>query len=174
MWVLVIATVGLFGFALLGGESEAPLELVARQAQSPDNGEPEGLAPDISGSDINGQLFDLASYRGEKPVILDFWASWCPNCRRDMPNLNALYEKYADQIEVVAVNLRESGDVASDYINSNGYTFTTLLDPNGAIAQQYDVRYTNYHVLIDKSGQIVNTFAGDIAERHFEQLLQDS
>lgn len=169
--LVVVLVVTLFSVAIFGGGDQNSFESVTQQSRSPDNVEPIGPAPNFARTDIRGESFDLNDFVGEKPVILDFWASWCPNCRRDMPNLSVLYEKYKDQVEVVAINLRESSDVAIDFIDSKGYNFTTILDPDGAIAILYQVRFTNYHVLIDKNGDIVNTFSGDISERHFEQLI---
>src|SRR3989344_9646414 len=62
------------------------------------------LAPDFTLQRLGGGTITLAEFRGVKPVVLDFWASWCPNCQRDMPKLNEMYEKYKDDIEVIGIN----------------------------------------------------------------------
>ena len=171
--VLIVLMLGLFYIGVTGGPGN-DIDSLSNQANTPDNGEPQGDAPNFTGTTIDGGTIELASYRGEKAVVLDFWASWCPNCRRSMPKINELYTQYRDQVEVIGVNLRESSDVATDFMRDNGFEFTSVLDSDGSIAQQFGVTYTNYHVLIDKNGQIVNTFAGDIADRHFEQLVEQS
>ena len=56
-------------------------------------------APDFTLQKLGGGTISLSEFRGKKPVVVDFWASWCPNCRRDMPNLNRFYEKYKDKVE---------------------------------------------------------------------------
>ena len=134
------------------------------------NGE-GGLAPNFVLNLLGGGKVALADYRGEKPVVIDFWASWCPNCRRDMPVLNKLYEKYKDQIEVIGVNLQERESTVEKYITAAGITFPIALDPSGKTAGAYGIRYTNSHVLINKEGQIVKVVPGDISEADILLLL---
>jgi len=128
-------------------------------------------APDFSLQQLNGETITLAQYRGQKPVILDFWASWCPNCRRDMPRLNRWYEKYKDQVEVIGINLQENPSVVERYVSSTGISFPIALDPRGSASRAYGVRYTNFHVLIDKDGNTVRMVPGDIREADILSLI---
>jgi len=132
------------------------------------------IAPDFTLQKLGGGSVTLSDYRGKKPVVLDFWASWCPNCRRDMPKLSRMYDKYKDQVEVIGVNLRESNSTAQNYISSAGISFPIVMDPNGATSNAYGNRYTNTHVLIDKNGNIVRTVPGDIRETDIEWLISQS
>jgi len=129
------------------------------------------LAPDFSLERLDGGTITLAEYRGRKAVVLDFWATWCPNCQRSMPKLNTFYEKYKDEIEVIGVNLREKTSLIEKTIEKWGVTFPIALDSNGSVAQAYGVRYTNFHVLIDKEGNIVKAIPGDISEADIKLLL---
>ncbi len=126
-------------------------------------------APDFSLQSLNGTAIRLAAYRGKKPVILDFWASWCPNCQRDMPKLNALYEKYKDRVEVIGVDLQEDRETVSNFISSLGIAYPIVID-HGDVANLYAVRYTNTHVLITKDGAIFTIIPGDISEDAFQNL----
>jgi len=129
------------------------------------------FAPNFNLKNLDGQNVTLAQYRDQKPVILDFWASWCPNCRRDMPRLNSWYQKYQNQVEIIGVNLQENESTVRDFISRQGINFPIVLDPAGHASQSYGVRYTNYHVLIDKSGQLVKTVPGDLGEDDLISLL---
>ena len=128
------------------------------------------LAPDFTLDRFGGGVISLVDYRGVKPVVLDFWASWCHNCERDMPKLSKMYDKYKDQVEVIGVNLREKNNAIEKFVNKHDINFPIALDP-GTVARQYNIRYTNHHVLIDKEGKMVKVVPGDLSERDFKSLF---
>lgn len=130
------------------------------------------FAPDFSLPKLGGGTITLSDYRGKKPVILDFWASWCPNCRRDMPKLNDFYQTYKDRVEVIGVNLGESESDARDFIASKNISFPIVLDSYGEAARLYQMNYTNVHVLVDKNGNLVRVVPGDISESDVLYLIQ--
>lgn len=170
--IAALAGVGLLALGRSGGgietvhqSQQASVGAVARNFT---NAEP---APDFSLQKLGGGTISLADYRDKKPVVLDFWASWCPNCRRDMPNLNRFYEKYKDQVEVIGVNLQENQGTVSSFIASRGISFPIALDPYGQASGAYGVKYTNYHVLIDKNGSVVRAIPGDIRESDIASLI---
>lgn len=159
--VLVILIVGI-SFLSKGERSPNTTATSAESTQ---------VAPHFSLQDLNGNTVTLADYKGVKPVVLDFWATWCPNCQRDMPRLNGYYEKYNDQVEVIGVNLQENKSLVEKFVQQKGLTFPIVLDPTGLASRSYSVRYTNYHVLIDKDGNIVKTIPGDISESDIQSLI---
>lgn len=130
------------------------------------------VAPDFSLQKLGGGTITLSEFRGKKPVIVDFWASWCPNCRRDMPNLNSFYEKYKDKVEVIGVNLREGEGAVKAFISSRGIAFPIALDPYGRAANDFGIQYTNTHFLIDIDGNLVRTVPGDIRESDIVGLIE--
>ncbi|MBI2607860.1 MAG: TlpA family protein disulfide reductase [Candidatus Doudnabacteria bacterium] len=132
-----------------------------------------GLA-DFTLTSLDGADIALAGYRGQKPVILDFWATWCPNCRRDMPVLNRLYQKYKEDVEVIAVNLRENERTVRRFVEEEGFTFPVVLDPRGKVSREFGIQYTNTHVFINKNGRILKVLPGDIAESDFLSLINES
>ena len=78
--------------------TQPPASIVRKEPVKP-------LAPDFTLKDLNNGTITLSSYQGDKPVVLDFFATWCPNCQRDMPILSSLYDKYKDEVEVIGVNM---------------------------------------------------------------------
>ena len=161
--VIVIGLLAYFGFS---GQQAAPSASLPGTATSGD------LAPDFSLQGLDGEMITLADYRGDKPVVLDFWASWCPNCRRDMPKLNRFYEEYDGDVEVIGVNLQENERTARKYIESAGITFPIVLDSDRQVSGAYGIRSTNTHVLINKKGEVVRVIPGDIKKADIESLLQ--
>jgi len=130
-------------------------------------------APDFSLQKLDGSTITLSQFQGQKPVILDFFATWCPNCQRDMPKLSKWYEeKYKDQVEVIGINLRESSGTVENFVESRGISFPIALDPRSQVANAYGIRYTNTHILIDKEGNIVREIPGDIRESDIQSLVE--
>ena len=129
------------------------------------------LAPDFTLSRLDGGEMTLSSYRDVKPVIIDFFTTWCHNCRRDMPKEQKLYDKYGDDVEVIAVNLGEKERVVKRYVKNGGFTFPVVLDKDASAQNAYKIRFTNTHVLITKSGTIQEVVFGDLLEKHFKSLL---
>ncbi|QKY71608.1 TlpA family protein disulfide reductase [Lentibacillus sp. CBA3610] len=99
------------------------------------------VAPDFEVETLSGDTFRLSDLRGRK-VIMNFWASWCGPCKEEMPEMQAFYEDYGDQVEVVAVNLTGNDSSIEDvreYIDQNGYTYPVPLDKDSEIQDQYSI-----------------------------------
>lgn len=120
--------------------------------------------PDFSLEKLGGGQVTLSDYRGQKPVILDFFASWCPNCQRSMPRLSGWYDQYKDDVEVIGVNLREDTTTVESFVSRYGISFPIAMDPDSIAASSYGVQYTNYHVLINRDGSLHDLVIGDISE----------
>lgn len=133
----------------------------------------EIMATDFTLPRYGGGEITLSSYRGEKPVILDFWTTWCHNCRRDMPVQNKLYEQYKSDVEVIAINMNEKRSVVDAYIEKNNFSLPFVYDDD-TVVNDYFVQLTNTHVLINKDGTIYDIFPGDIDEKHFQALIKNN
>lgn len=133
---------------------------------------PQGQAPEFSASTFSGEQIELAKLYEDRPVILDFWATWCPNCQRDMPVLSRLQEKYKDEVTVLGVNLREGSQDVEDFHRERNLSFDSVLDESGSISSQYGIAYTNTHVLINTNGEIIDVVTGDIGEGSFISLIE--
>ncbi len=124
-------------------------------------------APDFVLSKMNGDEIALSSLRGQK-VFLNFWASWCPPCQAEMPDIQKLY-KEDNNIAILAVNIREKNKTVINYMFSNNYTFPVAMDKNGQIASEYLVRGIPTTYILDEDGIIMNKASGALS---YEQMLE--
>ena len=118
-------------------------------------------APDFTLKDINGKNITLSSFRG-KVVLLNFWATWCPPCRAEMPALNRLYRETKQRgLEIIAVSTDRSLDHVKDFTAKNKVDFIMLFDENRTAAKQYRVFSMPTTFLIDRNGMVVEKFYGE-------------
>lgn len=121
------------------------------------------LAPDFMVTLLDGRTLALADLRG-RPLILNFWATWCVPCRREMPLIETLYAAQAgDGLTVLAVNYGEGPDVVAGFVTEGGYTFPIALDPNLALARTYLVHGMPTTYFIDREGIIRQVHIGEMA-----------
>lgn len=142
-------------------EAFAGLEAAAAGDQvSNETAAKKGLtAPGFKLSSLDNQPYQVGGKR-DKPLLINFWASWCGPCKEEAPDLVHLYEKYKGQIDLYAVNITR-GDSISDaksFAEKYGFTFPVLLDTNGAIAEMYRIRVIPTSYLIDRDGIVQEVF----------------
>jgi peroxiredoxin len=117
-------------------------------------------APDFTLEALDGESRSLSSYRG-KLVFLNFWATWCPPCRAEMPSMQTLYDTLGtDDFEIVAVNLQEGAGPVESFVDEHGYTYPVLLDSSGRTGGMYGVRSIPSTFLIDRDGTLLGMFVG--------------
>lgn len=121
--------------------------------------EPElTLAPDFTVYDLEGNEVHLSDFFG-KPIIVNFWASWCGPCKMEMPDFDAAYQTYKDDITFLMVNMtdgsRETVDVASEFIANSGYTFPVYYDTQYSAAITYSVASLPTSYFINAQGELV-------------------
>ena len=136
------------------------------------------VAPDFSTLDLSNRTVSLSSYRGQKVVLLDFWATWCGPCRLEMISLQTLQEKYQNQgLEILSLNQGEDAELVRQFITRKKYGFHVLLDAAGAVNNLYGVRGIPTLVLVDKAGVIQRLEVGYAEDpsalgKKIETLLQ--
>lgn len=117
--------------------------------------EDENRAPDFRLIDTKGELVDLASFKDKKSLILLFWTTWCPYCRRAMRDLNQEYAQLESlDIEVLAINIMERASRIKLFLSSFPVKFKILLDRDGRVADSYHLVGVPTYVLIDKRGRV--------------------
>ena len=117
---------------------------------------PALAAPGFTLPDMDGEMQSLQDFRG-RVVMLNFWATWCPPCRREMPSMQRLYEKYRERgLTVVAVNQFEDPDLVFEFTGrlSLEPTFPILFDRESRVSEQYGVKGLPTTYLLDKAGRI--------------------
>ncbi|MDR2842094.1 MAG: TlpA family protein disulfide reductase [Spirochaetaceae bacterium] len=109
---------------------------------------------------VDGKTVTLSALKG-KIVFLNFWATWCPPCRAEMPSMEILYQHFKDKgLEFVVVDLRESKEEVEKYFTENKLTFPSALDSTGSVSNDYNVRAIPTTYIIDRDGQIVVSSVG--------------
>jgi len=135
--------------------------LVAGQgaAQGPAVGSP---APVVTVNDLDGQSVDLGQWIGKRPVLLEFWATWCTSCAALEPTVRAAQAAYGAQVEFVGINITvgDPRDSVRAWVERNRPPWRTLYDDEGASQRAYDVAATSYVVIIDRTGRIAYTGEG--------------
>jgi cytochrome c biogenesis protein CcmG/thiol:disulfide interchange protein DsbE len=116
---------------------------------------------DFALNDMNNKEVELTDLLGKGPVLMDFWATWCVPCKKAMPALNKLAEKY-DSLTVVVVSIDSPKDVpkAKAFLKSNDYKFVSLFDPEKKLAGKLNLVNPPLTVIFDKDGEIVLTHEG--------------
>jgi cytochrome c biogenesis protein CcmG, thiol:disulfide interchange protein DsbE len=156
--VLSVITLGLAAWQWQEGRQRLALQ---SKTTPPENAQP---APDFTLTAADGTLVSLSELRG-KVVLLNFWATWCPPCTGEMPDLNALYRRYGSEKDfvVVGVNLEERPEEVADFARQKHIDFPLVLDRNGRVTRQnYGVRTLPASVIIDREGIIRDRWAGTL------------
>ncbi len=113
------------------------------------------MAPDFSARDLKGRDVVLSAFRDRKVVLLDFWATWCGQCRRAMPSLQTLHDESKDRgVELLSVNLGEEHAKVQHFIQRNDYTFRVVLDEDSTIGGKFGIRSIPSMVVVDKGGLV--------------------
>lgn len=131
------------------------------------------LAPYFSLQGLDNQTYQLNGPR-QKPLVINFWASWCGPCRLEAPDLSRLYTKYQTQLDMYAVNVTSSDglDGAKAFVESFKLPFPIPLDVKGEVADSYRVNAFPTTYLIDKNGVIRQKIVGMIEPKQFEMELK--
>ena len=193
IWILAFAVVIVGAYVLynrLSSEiSVGGIATVARETKAPEATENPGEtaaeteekgseAPDFTVYDLEGNAYKLSDFRG-KPVLLNFWASWCGPCQMEMPDFQKFYETHGDKVNFVIVNLtdgqQETVESASAFIAEKGYTFPVYYDTDIDAAMKYGVSAVPVSYFIDAEGYFVawaqGALSADMLQQGMDLLL---
>ena len=118
---------------------------------------PGAPAPNFSLPDRSGRTFSLSDFRG-RPLLVDFWATWCGPCRETMPEVERLHRKYRGQLQVVGINIEGNSQDVLRYLDEGGYTFPVLFDSgnwDSSVATSYGVSSIPRTFLIDRNSRVL-------------------
>lgn len=169
---LIVVLVIIAGAWYYTNQNQSQTQTTEPVEQNIETGPETGLmAPDFTLENLSGKEVSLSDFRGQK-IFLNFWASWCPPCKQEMPDIQKLY-KENDDYKVLTVNVQESKDIVFDYMMSNNYSFTALLDTNGTIGSRYLVRGIPTTIIIDEDGIILSRQSGALTYERMLELLSE-
>ncbi len=133
---------------------------------------PGTVAPAFTGTTVDGKPIALRDYAG-KPVVLNFWGSWCAPCRTEQPGLEALWREFRAQgVQFLGVDIRDSAAGARAYLEEFGVTYPSVFDRPAELAARYEVAFPPSTVLIDAGGEIVHRAAGALSEKSLRRLIE--
>ncbi|MDY0211453.1 MAG: TlpA disulfide reductase family protein [Desulfuromonadaceae bacterium] len=133
------------------------------QAQVREADAPEKVAPDFTLTDMQGKEVTLSDLRGQV-VLVNFWATWCPPCRQEMPSMEVLYQQLRTHgVELLAINIEENGPKAvTDFLANKSHSFPILFDQDARVQRLYHVSRFPETFIIDRNGNIVEHVVGAI------------
>jgi|TARA_B100000315_G_scaffold61791_2_gene56097 thiol-disulfide isomerase/thioredoxin len=130
--------------------------------------------------DLNQKPVKLTDYKGAI-VFLNFWATWCPPCREEMPSMQKLYNRYkTEPFKMIAVSLKESPETVEDFFKENRLSFSALLDPWGEAGKKFGLNSIPTTFILDKNGNIIaralgpRDWGGRISQTIFHHLVKIS
>lgn len=133
-------------------------------------------ATDFTVYDELGNPIKISDYKGVKPVVINFWASWCPPCKFEMPFFQDAFNKYSnDDVEILMVNLtdgmRETKEDAMEYMSKNNYTMKTVFDLEESAAIAYSIQAVPRTIFISKDGDITYDHRGVIVQEQINNNI---
>jgi thiol-disulfide isomerase/thioredoxin len=137
--------------------------LIVTASPAQDLGLPVGApAPKVSVKDLDGVEVDLGQWIGHKPVVIQFWATWCSNCEALIPKLKEASARVGDRAEFVGINVtvNQTPDKVRRYLAEHQPPFRVLYDTEGVSVRAYAAPATSYVVVVDRAGKIVYTGVG--------------
>ncbi|MFQ5522769.1 MAG: TlpA family protein disulfide reductase [Acidimicrobiia bacterium] len=152
--VVVAAIAGLFAFSSPEASDETP-EAAAASVENP--------APDVELVDFEGNSLRLSDLVGG-PVVLNFWASWCPPCVAEMPDFEAVNQDIGDRVTFIGVNFQDDPDLAAALAVETGVSYLLVRDPQGLIFQEFDGLGMPTTVFIDATGSIREVITGQMSQ----------
>ncbi|MFR5337102.1 MAG: cytochrome c biogenesis protein CcdA [Blautia producta] len=184
---LSVASASLSGTGQEGNVAEQAEEESAEDAEETDHtdgSEGEKLTPavDFNLTDQYGNTHTLSQYKG-KTIFLNFWGTWCPPCRAEMPDIQKLYEEFDQEGEdalvilgVAAPNLgkEKSEDGIKTFLEENGYTYPVLMDTEAELFQTYGITSFPTTIMIDRDGNLFGYATGQLNEETMRSIIQQT
>lgn len=147
--------------------------LIALEVATADSGSGAKQAPALPKQVLQGPPVTLATLKG-KPVLVDFWASWCEPCREEAPELTRLQRSLAGSAAIVGIDYTDQEGSARAFIRKYGWTFPVLSDPDGIYGARYGFSGLPTAVVLDRNGGISATLRGPQSLGDFRQALREA
>jgi peroxiredoxin len=158
-----------------GGEGTATVGTTLEQGSLPPAPRVGRVAPDFMLSRFDGTQVRLSDYKGQ-PIWINFWASWCPPCRAEMPEMQQKYSSLKERgLVVLGVDVGEDENMVEEFVAERRFDWTFVLDKEGSVADQYATRGLPYHVFVGRDGTIkaihVGGMPGNVMDRYLSMII---
>ena len=181
-WKLTIPLFLFFSFIIIGCQNKNVNDEPATTKDNSNTGSQytattttnssEAMAPDFVLTDTKGNQIKLSDYRG-KVVILDFWATWCPPCRRGIPDLIDLQKTYKNKLAVIGISLdTDSKKDVVPFIKEYGINYKVAYGDNNVVQKYGNIQSIPTTFIIDQNGKIVNSYIGLQRKETFENQIK--
>jgi peroxiredoxin len=129
-------------------------------------------APDFALIDMDGNKHRLSDYRGQG-VFLNFWGTWCPPCKKEMPYINNQYHQFKDRgVQLMSVDIQESPLAVQQFADRLKLDFPIMIDPEKEVMNTYGVDLLPATFLIDKDGKVVKYHTGELTENMIKEFME--
>ena len=131
-------------------------------------------APDFNLKDQYGVVHSLENYKG-KVIFLNFWATWCPPCKKEMPDVESIYKEYGENkkdVIILGINSEKENEVKK-FLKDRGYTFPTLIDENSEVMRKYFIQAFPTSFVIDKEGNVYGYVMGGLTKEQIKQVIEE-
>jgi cytochrome c biogenesis protein CcmG/thiol:disulfide interchange protein DsbE len=160
-WIVITIIALILGGVWIGSTRALPGQATpAARSPAPEIGHP---APDFTLTALDGSEVSLSDFRGQ-PVVLNFWATWCPPCRAEVPALQSVSESLAGEVVILGVSLQESPSTVSQFADEFGISYPVVLDQSAEAYLMYRVRSIPTTFFIDERGVVTEVFSGPLNE----------
>ena len=161
---LAVAALVVSALAPILSVPRSPFPVAASALQAQETGLPVGAKAPTSTvvETLDGKAFDIGQYVGKTPMLIEFWATWCPLCKQLEPTMIDVAKKYGSKVKFigVAVSVNQTPERVKLYAEKHGLPMEVYFDRKGAAADAYDAAATSYVVVVDKAGTVVYTGLG--------------
>ena len=131
-------------------------------------------APDFNLKDQYRVVHSLENYKG-KVIFLNFWATWCPPCKKEMPDVESIYKEYGENkkdVVILGVNSEKENEVKK-FLKDKGYTFPTVIDENSEVMRKYFIQAFPTSFVIDKEGNVYGYVMGGLTKEQIKQVIEE-
>lgn len=166
--IILALLLSAIGYTIYASVTQEKVEVLA----------PGDEAPNFELVDLEGETHRLSDYKGEG-VLLNFWGTWCPPCKKEFPAIERQYKNFENQgVHVLAINIDQSNLEVQNYINELGLTFPVAIDKGRSVMTTYNVGQLPATILVNEEGIITNIITGEMSEaqivEHLESIMPEA